>query len=721
MDEPILKRGAIAQAACKMLEQEDCDTHPNCHWTQASKDKNGTVRKAHCGMTRIAGEYKNQRIRPSSAYVSPKRSAGAKRAATKNDWLKFLEDYRKTHPETKNMRVGDVAKAAKASGGYTPKGKKQTGGYLDAWGNYTPEYQLPYGSQRAGGCGINPTTKYCKQRPGDDDEFCSQGAKRCQKKKGSGAPKGIKKTSKKRATQVGAGWYNQYGGGDGMGQFDSEQHVDQIVRKIQDLIQSGKLDQYRDQVISWLQQETEHPGDINRILQAIRYYIHKQGQSSPMWAQLDKLYEWTRPATSPYTAYDNPADAPGIKAAWKSYVNKHGIEQYGSGDDRTKLVDKSVYDSAKAKYGDDLYNQPVAKLATEFGADAFPPSWADLLTSAPENSGIQRPIQLWVITEGPAYEVNETVDDLKNGFENSGMGFKTELLTPNEWANMLTFMKIAEEDYKNLPTESPQRPETPEPESEQESEPESETPPRPVTPEGEMTIAKASEMLQPLIKQGQATGDYSAMFEKAMEFLPALAKRRQQLKYGNTGESSDEEATGGATGGARRRRMRQSGGGCGINPTTNFCKTRAGDDDQFCMKGAKRCQKKKDAGAPKGIRKSRKQSGAKKGMSDEDYLRNAGVTIEEATNATTQYGGFQLFGPKKKMTRAQIDAMDREIMANREFIVDAERKLDYLNSHPHEITDPVAVKSLKTSLQNTRKKTKKLIDEINEAERRLND
>eukprot|EP00734_Pompholyxophrys_sp_LG126_P000012 Pompholyxophrys_sp_v1_NODE_1_length_32789_cov_6.460653.p12 type:complete len:333 gc:universal NODE_1_length_32789_cov_6.460653:22763-23761(+) len=173
-EHPMLKRGAIAQAACRMLPQEDCDTHPNCHWTQASKDKNGTERKAHCGMTRIAGEYSKQHIRPSGR-VSPKRSAGAKRAATKNAWITFLADYRKTHPETKNMRVGDVAKAAKASGGYTPKGKKQTGGYYDMWG---------------GGCGINPATNFCKTRPGDDDAFCFKGAKRCQKKKGSGAPKG---------------------------------------------------------------------------------------------------------------------------------------------------------------------------------------------------------------------------------------------------------------------------------------------------------------------------------------------------------------------------------------------------------------------------------------------------------------------------------------------------------------------------------------------------
>jgi hypothetical protein len=53
-----------------------------------------------------------------------------------------------------------------------------------------------------GNCGINPATNYCKAGLGPS-EFCMQGAKRCQKVKGSNAPKGTRNPTQKYANQLG--------------------------------------------------------------------------------------------------------------------------------------------------------------------------------------------------------------------------------------------------------------------------------------------------------------------------------------------------------------------------------------------------------------------------------------------------------------------------------------------------------------------------------------
>lgn len=88
-------------------------------------------------------------------------------------WPEHVKAYAAKH----GLTYGQAMSAAGASW------RKQKGGALK---------YMQYGA----GCGLNPSTNYCKKRPGDDDMFCSQGAKRCQKKKGSGAPKGIRKSKK---------------------------------------------------------------------------------------------------------------------------------------------------------------------------------------------------------------------------------------------------------------------------------------------------------------------------------------------------------------------------------------------------------------------------------------------------------------------------------------------------------------------------------------------
>lgn len=172
--EPI-KRGAIYQATCKLLAEDDCNTHPNCQWTKAYTTKTGAQRRAGCG---------NKASPSRITRVSQKRSAGSKRAATKNPWFLHRAEYIRTH-DVKGMSAAEISKAAKPS--YI---KKQKGGFYDMFG---------------AGCGINPSTNFCKSRPGDDDAFCFKGNKRCQKKKNSGAPKG-RRVHKSKYNQSGAGF-----------------------------------------------------------------------------------------------------------------------------------------------------------------------------------------------------------------------------------------------------------------------------------------------------------------------------------------------------------------------------------------------------------------------------------------------------------------------------------------------------------------------------------
>ena len=53
-----------------------------------------------------------------------------------------------------------------------------------------------------GNCGINPATNYCKSGLGPS-EFCVAGKKRCQKVKGSGAPKGTRNPTQREANRLG--------------------------------------------------------------------------------------------------------------------------------------------------------------------------------------------------------------------------------------------------------------------------------------------------------------------------------------------------------------------------------------------------------------------------------------------------------------------------------------------------------------------------------------
>ena len=356
--------------------------------------------------------------------------------------------------------------------------------------------------QRGGGCGINPLSNYCKQRPGDDDAFCVKGLKRCQKKPNSGAPKArmsAKRTAALKKAHLGARKANIANWTGMEPAFDIEQQWGGHHGMMEEQRGGGcginPLSNYCKQ----------RPGDddafcvkgLKRCQKKPNSGAPKARMSAKRTAALEKAHLGARKANiANWTGMEPAFD---IEQQWGGHYGMME-EQRGSGCGINPL---SNY--CKQRPGDD---------------DAF-------------------------CVKGP----------------------KRCQKKPNSGA-----------------------------------------------PKARMSAKRTAALKKAHLGARKANIANWTGMEPAFDI---------EQQWGGHHEMMEE----------------QRGSGCGINPLSNYCKQRPGDDDAFCVKGPKRCQKKPNSGAPKARMSAKRTAALKKAHLG---ARKANITnwtgMEPAFDIEQQWG-----------------------------------------------------------------------------------